>query len=230
MAALAPSTNGQVHEPVTGQTGKGMALTISPPNFQRLTFRLEGVTPYMQNRMSQKAINEMHEKHKAGDTEVKKRKPRAARDFDADYEGAFHRDRDGRCGIPASAFRNAMIDVCRVAGYTMTKAKMSVFVVADALDAQDRTPLVWLHGEPERIESTVRNATGVTDLRVRPMWEEWWIDLTVEYDADQFDKPEYIANLVLRAGRQVGVGEGRPYSKDSNGMDYGRFTIGGGQA
>ena len=27
-----------------------------------------------------------------------------------------------------------------------------------------------------------RNATGVVDIRVRPMWREWWIDLRVKFE------------------------------------------------
>jgi len=34
-----------------------------------------------------------------------------------------------------------------------------------------------------------------------------------------------IANLVLRAGIQVGIGEGRPFSKNSCGMGWGTFEI-----
>ena len=41
---------------------------------------------------------------------------------------------------------------------------------------------------------------------------------------DQFTDEDVI-NLLTRAGQQVGVGEGRPYSKSSNGLGYGLFTI-----
>jgi len=32
-------------------------------------------------------------------------------------------------------------------------------------------------------------------------------------------------NLIARAGEQVGIGEGRPYSKQSNGLGYGIFKV-----
>jgi hypothetical protein len=46
----------------------------------------------------------------------------------------------------------------------------------------------------------------------------------VRFDADQFTLRD-IANLLLRAGMQVGVGEGRPDSKKSCGMGWGTFEI-----
>lgn len=200
------------------------ALTITAPNFQMMQFRITGTAPYMQARFSEKARQAMRAKMEAGSTA--KRGQRAARDFEADYRAAMHLTADGRNGIPASAFRNAAIDACRMVGYPMTKAKCSVFVVADDIDATDGQPLVYIEGEPEMTEMTVRNETGVADIRIRPRWREWAATLTVRFDADQF-KPEEIANLLLRAGTQIGIGEGRPFSKKSNGLGYGTFTIAG---
>ena len=70
----------------------------------------------------------------------------------------------------------------------------------------------------------VRNASGVIDLRARPMWQEWAFTLRLTYDGDQFSA-EDVTNLVFRAGRQVGVGEGRPDSKKSAGMGWGLFSF-----
>lgn len=200
------------------------AITITPPKFQTLQFRIEGTAPYMQARFSEKARNQMKAKMEAGSTA--KRGQRAARDFEADYHAAMHLTAEGRNGIPASAFRNAAIDACRMVGYPMTKAKCSVFIVADDIDAMDGQPLVYIEGEPESTEMPVRNESGVADIRVRPMWRVWAVDLRVRFDTEQF-KPEEVANLLLRAGLQVGIGEGRPFSKKSNGLGYGTFTIAG---
>jgi hypothetical protein len=77
---------------------------------------------------------------------------------------------------------------------------------------------------PERIESLVRNDNGGADIRVRPMWREWEADVTLEFDADMIT-PESVINLLDRAGRQVGIGEGRPFSKDSVGQGWGTFRV-----
>jgi hypothetical protein len=169
----------------------------------------------------------MKEKMKAG-SQAKKGMKRAPRDFDEDYKQAFHVSTEGWYGIPASAFRNAMISACRLVGFQMTKAKLAVFIEADGIDKIDGMPLVKIKGKPEHVEHYVRNETGVVDIRVRAMWREWSAILVVRYDADMFSLTD-IANLLARVGLQVGVGEGRPDGKKSAGMGWGMFKIIGGE-
>ena len=201
------------------------ALTIAPPKFEVAGFRIVGVAPYVQNKFSEKALRMMREKQEAGSAGGKGTK-RQPKDFQAAYEGAMHKSVEGWCGIPAPAFRNACISACRVCGFTMTRAKLSVFVEPDGFDATDGTPLVKItKGEPQYSEMAVRNESGVCDLRPRPMWREGWEAMVrVRYDGDQFTLPD-VANLMLRAGMQVGVGEGRPDSRKSCGMGWGLFRV-----
>jgi hypothetical protein len=199
-------------------------ITIKRLNMQTIALRVVGAAPYMQLRFSEKARGAMRAKMAAGSTPKNPRANRAARDFDADYEAAMYVTEGGRRGIPASAFRNAAIDACRMAGFVMTKAKCSIFVLADDADIFDGTPLVFIEGEPRPNEMTVRNETGVADIRVRARWETWAASITIQFDADQF-KAEDVANLIERAGIQVGIGEGRPFSKRSNGLGLGTFRI-----
>lgn len=204
---------------------KEQAITISPPNFQTVEFGIIGTAPYVQNKFSKREMDKMREKQESGST-AKKGSKRQAKDFEQCYQEAIHKSVDGWCGIPAPAFRNAMIDACRMAGFQMTRAKMSVFVEADGFDPDDGTPLVRFEtGEPKRFDSVVRISMGSTDIRPRPIWEPGWkLNLRVHFDADQFTK-EDVANLLLRAGEQVGVGEGRPFSKTSNGQGWGTFAF-----
>ncbi len=59
----------------------------------------------------------------------------------------------------------------------------------------------------------------------RPCWDPGWeADLVIEFDAD-FLNEEEVTNLLYRAGRQVGIGEGRPMSPKSNGCGWGRFDV-----
>jgi hypothetical protein len=206
-------------------TEKRTEIKISPPNIQTAAFRLIGTAPYVQNRFGAKARGLMHDKQAAGST-AKSSTRRSAKDFKAAYEDAMHKTCEGWCGIPAPAFRNACITACCVAGFAMTRAKLAVFVLADGFDKDDGTPLVKItKGKPEYTEMAVKNDSGVCDLRARPMWREGWeCVLRLRYDADMFTVSD-IANLVLRAGMQVGVGEGRPASKNSCGMGWGLFQI-----
>ena len=199
-------------------------VTISPPKFSRIRLRLVGTAPYMQARFSAKAMQAMKSKMEAGPT-AKKGSRKGARDFDDDFRAAQHIAADGWNGVPATALRNACIDVCRMVGFKMTHAKMSIFVEADGFDRVDGTPLVRLDArEPERVDMATRNATGVADIRVRPMWREWALNVVIRFDADQFTTSD-VVNLISRAGEQVGIGEGRPFSKSSNGLGFGTFTV-----
>lgn len=199
-------------------------IRISPPRFLTLTVEIEGTAPYMQLRFSQKAKGLMMDKMAAGST-AKTKKTREARDFNDDMKQAMYLTEEGDHGMPASSFRNCCIEACRMAGFKMTHAKMSIFVEPDGFDYMEGTPLVRLYGgEPQRTDMAVRNATGVADIRIRPMWRKWSAFLKIKFDQDQFTTTDVI-NLLNRAGQQCGVGEGRPFSKSSNGMGYGTFTV-----
>ncbi|NQU10478.1 hypothetical protein HQ590_06800 [bacterium] len=204
-------------------------VAISPPNYEWATFEIEGVSAYVQLAFSAKTVAMMKAKQEAG-ARAKNTKKKTARDFDADYDSAIHRSTEGWPGIPAAAFRNAMISACRICGYTMTKAKISLFCVADGVDKESDTGMVKItKGEPRMRIDHVRNATGVADLRARAMWDAGWrAKVKIRYDADQFGM-EDVANLLARVGMQVGVGEGRHDSKQSAGMGWGEFKVLGGK-
>jgi len=199
-------------------------VRVSRPNLRTLTFTIRGDAPYMQARLSSKTRTDLLAKFTQDEQSSAKRKPRKARVLKEDFEGAIHYSTEGWPGIPASAFRTAMISACRLVGFKMTFAKLSVFVPAQGYDRVDGLPLIRIHGEPEMNVMSVRNATGVIDLRVRPMWKEWWAEVDIRFDADQF-KPIDIVHLLMRVGSQVGLGEGRPDSRDSAGLGFGTFIV-----
>jgi hypothetical protein len=196
-------------------------ITISPPKFERISLTLVGTAPYMQARFSKKG--DIMAKQALGST-GKKGGKKEPRDFERDFHEAKHISEEGWIGVPASALRNASIDACRMVGFQMTRAKMSIFVEPDGLDAEDGSPLIRIDGEPEMSTMTTRNATGVVDVRARPMWRRWKINVVLRFDADQFTAGD-VVNLVSRAGQQVGIGEGRPFSKSSNGLGFGTFEV-----
>ena len=199
-------------------------VVIKAANFKTVKLTIRGTAPLVCNRFSEKARMEMEAKQLAGD-KAKGKKGREPKIPEECYKAAFHRSHEGWYGIPATAFRAGMVDACRVAGMVMTRAKMTVFVKADGFDVVDGIPLVKIHGgKPKMVTHHVRNESGVADVRHRPMWETWGADVYVKYDADQIDA-QSVANLLSRAGMQVGVGEGRPFSKNSVGMGWGTYEV-----
>lgn len=210
----------------TKKKSDSVEVVIKHPNMLRHTFHIKGLTPYVQCKFSAKSRQIMRQAQEAGSRGKNTNKNKAPKDFDDAFQGAIHYMGGGGYGIPAAAFRNAMISACRVAGAVMTKAKLSVFVEPDGYDEDDDTPLVRLHApDPEILESHVRIDNGkTTDIRVRPIWRQWEAFVKCRWDGDQFS-PDSMANLLMRAGLQVGVGEGRHDSKTSSGQGWGEFEV-----
>ena len=199
-------------------------IRIKAINTCGAVFNIRGTAPLVMNKFSRKAKDQIEDTQAKGGDRGKK-KARDKKDFGECYKQAMHISEEGWIGIPASAFRAAAISACRLVGFKMTIAKMSIFIMADGLDADEGTPLVKItSGKPEEYRAHVRNATGVVDLRIRPMWRKWEATLRVNYDGDQFELAD-VYNLISRVGQQVGLLEGRPDSKMSSGLGFGLFEI-----
>lgn len=226
----ASETNGHINRvaEVLQQMSGEQAVRVTAPNFKTVVFDITGTAPYVQLKFGEKARNQMRATQAAGST-AKKGTKREAKDFDALFVCAQHLSREGWNGIPASAFRHAMVEACTLVDFHKTKAKKAVFVEADGYDKDDQQPLIRLLGKkPRHVEHTMPNANGKVDIRVRAMFDEGWTaKLRISFDADLFTLTD-VTNLLMRAGMQVGVGEGRPSSKNSIGMGWGTFRIEGG--
>lgn len=194
---------------------------ISAPKFGTVTFLIEGSAPLVVERFSKKA--ELMAKMAEGSS-AKNKKERSARDYDKEAEEARYRAAEGWEGMNAAAFRAAMISACRLVGFKMTLAKLSTFIEADGFDKLDGVPLVRIYGDSHTYTAHTRNATGVVDVRSRPMYRNWAAKLNVRYDMDQFKMAD-VLNLVSRVGMQVGIGAGRPDSKASAGCGFGLFRV-----
>lgn len=215
-------TNGHINIPEELGT---TVLTVTKPDFREIALTIEGTTPYCQNRFGPKALQEMHDQQAAGST-AKAKKKREPKDFDKLYEDAKHVSTEGWVGLPCSGIRSALISACRCAGVVMTQAKLAVFVEPDGWDDLNADGLVRItKGEPRKLEAPVRNASGVIDIRSRPVWDPGWQAVVrLKYDAGMIGASD-VANLLYRAGQQVGLGEGRPDSKKSCGIGWGCFTV-----
>lgn len=203
------------------QERKTEQVQISAPNFGVIEPIIIGTAPLVIERFSKKA--ELMAKMQQGAT-AKNRKERSARDYEKDAEDARYRHPDGWEGVNAAAFRAGMISACRLVGFKMTLAKLSVFIEADGFDKIDGLPIVRIYGESNAFQAHTRNATGVVDVRSRPQYREWACKLRVKFDQSQFSTSD-VLNLVSRVGMQVGIGAGRPDSKSSAGCGWGTFRL-----
>ena len=205
-------------------TAQNKTVTIKPPNIQTVKFNIQGNAPLVIHRFSAKTKQQMLQKMEAGGT-AKGKRVRDALDTEAKYNEARYVSPDGWDGFNASSIRCALISACRLVGFKMTLAKMSLFVLQDGWDKDEREiPLVRIYGEPRKLESMARVETGQAYVTVRASYDQWQAKVRIRFDADQFTVQD-VANLLARVGAQVGIGEGRPDSKNSAGMGWGTFDI-----
>lgn len=204
--------------------GNRTVVRIQPPKFDTAEFTIKGTAPLVIHRFSAKTKQEMKLKMETGRPAGSK-KVREARSTDDLYEEARYRSKDGWDGFHAGALRKALISACRLVGFKMTLAKLSVFVEADGVDAQEpQIPLIRIYGDPRKQEDMARVETGQPYVTVRAAFLDWSAKVKIRWDADQFTLGD-IANLLARVGLQVGLGEGRPDSVNSAGLGWGLFNV-----
>ena len=202
---------------------KGKQLVIPPPKFKVAEFHIRGTAPLVMNRFSSREKDKIITTQEMGDHAKKKGKKKDPKDFEKAYENSKHMIGDKYC-IPCTAMRIACVNACRLVGFHMTLAKMSIFVESDG-NQQDMQPgFLITKGEPERLDMTVRISQGKTDVHARAAFPEWEAKPRIRFDSDQFAL-EDVTNLVMRVGIQVGLLEGRPFSSSSCGMGWGVFEI-----
>ena len=191
---------------------------------EALTVPIVGITPVIPHQWAEKAKRLMRDKQYAGAKTA--RAPREAKDPEEDAEAAMYRLPDGRPGIPATAFKGAMVAACRFfEGVPMTEGRLIIYVRGEGPQQ-----LVALRGTEEIREDMPRNATGVVDLRYRKALlagvegvDPWRADVTIVYPPTLITQ-ESIFALLDAAGR-VGVGDWRPGSPKSNTGTYGTFRV-----
>lgn len=190
------------------------SIYIPPINQAMMDVVIVGDTELIVHAWSDKAKRMMlaNQQKEAG-TKVKT--PREKKDPEADYQGGFYWTPDGKPAFPDYGIKAAMIGACRqVEGLPMTRAKQLIRVHGGMLE---------IHGKPYRREDMVRLESGVADIRYRPAWPNWWIEVPLGFDADQLSA-QAVVNLLNRAGIS-GLGEWRPSSPKSNSGTYGCFHV-----
>lgn len=194
----------------TEEPKKTEATKVELPtiNVKRIAVRVVGKTPLITHAWSEKAMKQMRDKQ-----QKRAKMAKEAKDPVADFEGAKYKDAKGRDCVRAAFFKNAIVSACRFAeDLKMTVIRGALFVEGDLLPINFENCVMR--------EDTVRVGMGTADLRYRPEYQGWSVDLVLEYNANVLTS-EQVLNLVRLAGFSVGICEWRP---EKNG-DFGRFDI-----
>lgn len=199
-------------------------ISIPAPKFEQIVVGITGTAPYVQHRWSEKASSKLKEDQATGGVEYNTRRAkRAKRNYDEEAEAAAYKSKQGWYGIPTSHILAAMNDAAKQFKYGKI-FKRTVRIPADGFDYRCGTPLVRIQGADYRVDVRPVRFQGVSSPCARPRWDQWIAQVTFIYDPDMLTVKD-LMNLLMRAGLNMGLGEGRPNSRVSVGMGWGTFAI-----
>jgi len=193
-------------------SGDAVRIVIPPLDLRVVKFSLEGDSPLICHRFSEKA------KKMIRDKQSKQASPgREKRNPEAEYEASFYRMPDGRAAVPTIWFKAAMVEAVTSLGRTISKTSVrQAFHILG--------PLVPVDGVKPSMREDIVRLQGISrpvDLRYRPEFPAGWrVTLTFRFNA-QAISPEQLAHLLNLAGFAVGAGEWRT----QKGGDMGAYHV-----
>ena len=220
-------------------------VAIKPLKLKRIPIRIVGDTPLIVHAWSEKAKKEMLDAQQGkGKTKKKPTKmpfddfaralywitPMPEVEIDDEATGEKRMvvteeifdeavQNGARFGFPANSFKLAANSSAYRLGWVKNQMGLRG---AYFLNAEDGSELVEIKGSTPVIrEDMVKVGMGTADLRYRPIFEEWYCDMILEYNESGDMKLNDILSCIEAGGYVCGVGEWRP-EKDGN---FGRFHI-----
>jgi hypothetical protein len=179
-------------------------LTIPPIEIKTYILRIVGDSPLITHAWSEKAKKQMRDKQ-MGKAQARKE----AKNPEQEYQDAFYRMEDGTPAVRAISFKSAAVDAA-----TQLNGLTKVFLRgAFHVDGE----LVPVEGVPHMREDMVRVGMGTADLRYRPQFDEWAVNLRVRVNARAITL-EQLVHLFNQAGFSSGIGEWRPQKDGASGM------------
>lgn len=178
--------------------------------------QIEGLSPLIIHRWSEKSLKQMRDKQQGVMRQKKEPKNAEEEAYDSCY---WLDEARTQPGMPATAFKGAMVSACRFFdSVTMVAARTYFFVEGEGSDQ-----LVPITGERRMREDTPRNTGGVPDLRYRFAFYPWSALLVIRYPRGHITSDSVIA--LLDAAGRVGVGDWRPGSPKSTTGTFGTFRV-----
>jgi hypothetical protein len=183
------------------------SLLIEQPNILSVGIEISGTADLIQNRFSQKSVEQMLKAHMGISVQRERKKPREV------LEDATIYNMDHKVAMPPTAFKLAMISAAtQIKGLKKTQLRTALFVVGNSI------PITYEQTTP-RMDITRTSGIGrAPDVRFRPSFQGWKARLIIQF-ADTLTV-QTVVDLLNRAG-QVGVGEWRP---EKNGT-FGTFRV-----
>lgn len=204
-------------------------IEINPVEIVSTTIRIQGDTPLIMHKWSEKAKKMILDKQtKATKTKARDLKNPVEDFIDSMYwiegepveksEEAFLEavESGARWGFPVTAIKQATISAAYRNGLSKDMASLRG---AFFIDGEGPDLLAEVKGDaPTMREDMVRVGMGVADIRFRGQFTNWHMDLTIRYNKNGQYTLEQIINLINVGGFSCGIGEWRPERDGQNGM------------
>jgi len=207
-------------------------VTVKPIKIEKKIITIVGDTPLIVHAWSEKAKKEMLDKQmKATKTTGKDIRDPFAEFMEACYWITDKPEEDtveefekaiangARFGFPVTAIKQCAASAMVRAGIENNKMGMRGAFFIDGIGpnllGEIKTP-----NPPEIREDMVKigGVSKVSDLRYRPMFTDWKMDLTISYNANSAYTFEQIVNAINLGGFMCGIGEWRPERDGQFGM------------
>jgi hypothetical protein len=183
------------------------SIVIAQPTILGVSLEVEGTADLIQNRFSQKAVEQMLRKHMGISVQRESKKPREV------LEDATIYNTERRVCIPPTAFKQAMINAAsQLKGLKKTELRTALFVQGQSI------PITFSEMIPRMDMCRLSGIGRTPDVRFRPSFRNWKARMTILF-SDTLTV-QTVVDLLHRAGK-VGVGEWRP---QKNG-DFGTFRV-----
>ena len=214
----------------TNKKANEEVIVIKSLDIKKVKIKIVGDTPLIVHAWSEKAKRMMLE----AQTKTTKTKAREARDPYDDFISSLYWitekpesnpdafaeavQNGAKWGFPANSIKIAGNAAAYRSGWVKNQMQLrgSYFIKSEFGDLAEIKGSV-----PIMREDMVRVGMGSADLRYRGEFQNWFMDLTLEYNAGGEMTLEQIINVINAGGYSVGLGEWRP-EKDG---DFGRYHI-----
>lgn len=195
-------------------------ISIRPVEKRIVNIRIVGDSPLIVHNWTKKAKQQMLD----AQTKKTKTKAKEAKDPFYDFADSLHWicgrpdelnpdtfeeaiKNGAKWGFPADAIKKAG----NSAAYRMGWVKNQMALRASYFITSEYGDLAEIKGSiPQMREDMVRVGMGTADIRYRPVFESWYMDLQLEYNANSNVTLEQILNIIEAGGYGVGIGEWRP--------------------
>lgn len=150
-----------------------------------------------------------------------------ARDPEAEFTAAKYIDAAGRECAPVTAIKKALVTAATAMdNLTKVALRQALFVSPTTDHASMLVPIEDPRTGAAQVgvmrEDAVTIGINTRGLAYRPMYAEWQLRVTVEYNTRLVSREQVIA-LAEQAGWGVGICEGRP--ERSSALGWGRFSV-----